>query len=181
MIILSVFVYFFGSSPYFDKQSVRQSRGDPALPLFRCLAYPDSADVKAGIHGVHVFLVQPLPQALDGLAEALEVDDLPLPQEFDHVVHVRVVRETENVVVGHPGLLLCCQILGEIGDGISLDSHGGRRPGEAGGCRGVDSRRVIHEVGGEAGGTDLFLAQRPGQLVDDGADHFQVAQLVNPK
>ena len=42
------------------------------------------------------------------LAEPLEVDYLPLAQELDDVVHVRVVAEAEDVVVGHPGLLLWC-------------------------------------------------------------------------
>ena len=41
-------------------------------------------------------------------AEALEVDDFPFPQEADHVVHIRIVRQAQDVVVGKAGLLLWC-------------------------------------------------------------------------
>ena len=53
--------------------------------------------------GVHLLLTQP-----QALAEALEVDDLPLPQEADDVVHVRVVAEPQDIVVGEAGLLFWC-------------------------------------------------------------------------
>ena len=55
------------------------------------------------ILAVHLFLAQP-----QTLAEALEVDDLPLPQEADHVVHIRVITETQDIVIGEAGFLLCC-------------------------------------------------------------------------
>jgi hypothetical protein len=45
---------------------------------------------------------------MDRFAEPLEVDDFAFAQELDDVVHVRVVAEAENIVVGHAGLLLCC-------------------------------------------------------------------------
>ena len=34
------------------------------------------------------------------------MDDLPLPQELDDIVHIRVIAEPENVVVGYSCLLL---------------------------------------------------------------------------
>lgn len=55
------------------------------------------------IFGVHFLLAQ-----ADTLTEPLEVDDLPLPQEADHVVYIRVVGQAEDVIVGEPGLLLWC-------------------------------------------------------------------------
>ena len=36
---------------------------------------------------------------------------LPLAQEFDDVVYIRIVAQTEDVVVGHPGLLLWCDLV----------------------------------------------------------------------
>ena len=58
---------------------------------------------------IHVFLVQLFPHLLNGAAKTLEVDDLPLPEEADHVGDVGVILgQAENVVVSHPGLLLCC-------------------------------------------------------------------------
>lgn len=113
-------------------------------------------------------------------AEPLEVDHLPLAQELDDVVHVRVVAEAEDVVVGHPGLLLRRQILGQIGDQIALAGHAGGAVGEPGGGGGIHARRAVHKVGVEPGGLDLLIGEVPGQLVDDGADHFQMPKFLRP-
>lgn len=64
------------------------------------------SNVESRVHKVHILLIQLLPQQLHSLAKALEVDYLPFPKEFDHVVHIRVVGKTQNVVIGDPGLLL---------------------------------------------------------------------------
>ena len=42
------------------------------------------------IHAVDVPLVQFPAQQLDGFAKPLEVDDLPLPQELDDIVDIRM-------------------------------------------------------------------------------------------
>ena len=41
-------------------------------------------------------------------AEALEVHDLPLAQEFDGIVDVRIIAQTKDIIVSDAGLLLCC-------------------------------------------------------------------------
>ena len=64
------------------------------------------SQVDGGVHGVDISLVQLPAQQLDGLAKPLEVDDLPLPQELDDIVHIRIIAEPENVVVGYSCLLL---------------------------------------------------------------------------
>ena len=66
----------------------------------------DFLQIDGGIHAVDVSLVELPAQQLDGLAEALEVDDLPLPEELDDVVHIGIIGKPQNVVVGDPGLLL---------------------------------------------------------------------------
>ena len=48
-------------------------------------------DVKCRVHKVDIFLVQLFTQELHGFAETLEVDDLSLSQEFDHIVYIGVV------------------------------------------------------------------------------------------
>ena len=58
---------------------------------------------KIDVFGIHLLLTQP-----QALAKALEVDDLPLPQEADDVVHIGIIAETQNVIVGDPGLLFWC-------------------------------------------------------------------------
>lgn len=44
-------------------------------------------------------------------AEALKMDNLPFPQEADSIVDIRVVAETEDIVVGDAGFLLCCGLV----------------------------------------------------------------------
>ena len=55
---------------------------------------------------VHFLLAQP-----QTFAKPLEVDNLPLPQEADGVVYIRIVGQPQNVVVGEAGLLLWCDLV----------------------------------------------------------------------
>lgn len=64
--------------------------------------------VEAGVHIVDVLLAKTILHQPQSLAEALEMDDLSRPQEADGIGDVRVIGETEDVVIGDPGLLLCC-------------------------------------------------------------------------
>lgn len=100
------------------------------------------------------------------LAKALEVHDLSLPQEADDVIYVRVVGQTEDVVIGEAGLLLGGQILGQIGNDISGDLHGRGGPGVAGSKLGVHACGVIHKIGVKPGGPDLIPTEVAGELMD---------------
>lgn len=111
-------------------------------------------------------------------AEALEMDDFPLPQEADHIAHVGVVGQTEDVIIGEAGFLLCRHVFGQIGDDVSGDLHGGGGPGIAGSELGIDAGGMVHKVGIKAGGSDLILAQVAGELMDQGAHHLQVSQFL---
>ena len=133
--------------------------------------------VQRRIDGVDVFLVQLLPEQLDGLAEALEVDDFPLPEEADDVIDVGVVAETEDIVVGHPGFLLGGQILGQVGDGVALDADARGIPRRTGGGGGVDPGRVVHKIGHKPAFLHLRVRELPRELMYNGADHLQVSQL----
>ena len=57
-------------------------------------------------------LACPIPSCTLCFAKALEVDDLPLPQEADDVVHVRIIAETQDVIVCDAGLLFWCDSVG---------------------------------------------------------------------
>ena len=103
--------------------------------------------------------------------------DLPLAEELDGLPDVGVVAEAEDVVVGHAGLLLGGQILVEVGDHIPLDPHVLHVKGHARGGHGVETQRVIHEVGGEGGVLDLLLREVAGELVQDGGDHLQMGEF----
>ena len=67
--------------------------------------------VKGRVDQIDVFLVHPVLRQPQSLAEALEVDHLPGPQELDDVVDVRVVTQAQDVVISDPGLLLCCDLV----------------------------------------------------------------------
>ena len=68
--------------------------------------------VKAGIDGIKIAAVQGVLDGFQRLAEALEMDDLPFTQKTDGRDHVRVVHQTQNIVIGGAGFLLCCGFAG---------------------------------------------------------------------
>lgn len=56
--------------------------------------------VKGRIKGIEVFRVEMILNDPQGLAEPLEVDDLPLTKEADRIADLGILYQTENVVVG---------------------------------------------------------------------------------
>ncbi len=75
---------------------------------------------------------------------------------------------------------ICRQILRQISDQVALTGHTGGAVGEPGGGGGGDTGGAVYEVGVKSGSLDLLIRQVPGQLMDDGADHFQMAKLLCP-
>ena len=52
-------------------------------------------------------MIEGIFYSLKAFAKSLEVHDLPLAQEFDRLIYVRVIlAQSEDVVVGRPGFLL---------------------------------------------------------------------------
>ena len=70
------------------------------------------------------------------------------------------------------------EVLGEVGDGIARDLHRRRRPRIAGGELREHAGRVVDEIGIEAGLLDLIYREVPRELMDDGADHLKMPQLL---
>lgn len=104
--------------------------------------------------------------------------DLPLPQKADGVDDVRIVHQTENIVVGGAGLLFRRHILAEVGDGVALGLEIIRGKGGPGSGHRIDAGGVVHKIIGKALGLDLLDGQIPGQLIDHGGDHLQMGQLL---
>ena len=69
---------------------------------------PRASFVEGRVDGVDVLLVELLLRHAQALAEALVVDDFSLAQEADDIVHIRVIGEAKDVVIGDPCLLFCC-------------------------------------------------------------------------
>ena len=61
-------------------------------------------------------------------AKPLEVNNLPLPQEANDIIHIRIVGQAEDIIVGKEGFLLCCQILSQIGNDIASRLNRGGGP-----------------------------------------------------
>ena len=102
----------------------------------------------------------------------------PRAEEADDVVHIRIVRQAQNVVIRHARLLFRSQVLCEVRDGVAGDLHGGGGPGIAGGELWEHAGSVIHKIGVETGGLDLLLGQVSSQLVNQRADHLQMPQFL---
>lgn len=130
------------------------------------------------IHAVNILLVQLFPQLLDTFAEPLEVNDLPFPQEFDDIVDIRIVAESQNVVVSDPGFLFGSQILSQICHRITLDLHGRSGIGETCGSGREDPDGVIHKVLLQRRAFDILFLQISCQLMNDRTDHFQMPQFL---
>lgn len=148
-----------------------------SAPVFNCVSCLLTVEGRVGeidIFLVHLFLGQ-----TNGLAEALEMDDLALSEETNHIIDIRIVAKTKNVIIGYPGLLFCSHILGKVGNDITLDADTSCVPGRSGSCSGIDACGMIHKIGSKGSTvSDFFVGEFPGELVDNGADHLQVAQLL---
>lgn len=66
----------------------------------------ESSLVEGRVCEIDVFLVHFLLGQFDGFAEALEVYNFSFTQEADCIVDVRIVGQTENIVIGKAGFLL---------------------------------------------------------------------------
>ena len=58
----------------------------------------------AWYHLKKLFTIHIPLQVVQGLSEALEVDDLPLPQEPQKVYQVGIIVEIDQIFIGCPGI-----------------------------------------------------------------------------
>ena len=54
---------------------------------------------------VYIFLVQFLAKQFYSFTEALEVYHFPLPQEFNHIVHIGIIAEAKDIIIGYTRFL----------------------------------------------------------------------------
>lgn len=106
------------------------------------------------------------------------MDDLPFPEEADGGDDVGVIHQPEDIIVGGAGLLLGGHVLGEVSDGVAGGLEGGGGEGHSACGLRPDAGGVIHKVDVKAGFFDLLDGEVAGELVDDGADHLQMRQLI---
>lgn len=102
------------------------------------------------------------------------MDDLTFSQELDRFAYVIVCYYPEDVVIGTPGFLFCCHIFMKVCDHIALGlEFAGIKGNAACGLR-PDSGGMVNIIGSEALFYQLLGCEVPGQLMDNGGDHFQM-------
>lgn len=133
--------------------------------------------IKRRVRKIDIFLIHLIFGKGYGFAKPLEMDNLPLTEESNHVGDIRIVTHTQNVVVCDARLLLGSHIFREITDDVALDRHTGRTPWESGGrCR-IDACGMIDKIGGELCHTYIVVIQVTGKLVHNGANHLKVSEF----
>lgn len=134
--------------------------------------------IKTRVISVEVLVVEVILNDTECIAEALEVDDLALAQEADRVGDVVIVAEAQDIVVGFSRLLLCCEVLRQVGDRVAGRLEGVCVPRHAA-CRdGIESGGMVDEIGVEAACLDLLGREVAGELIHDRADHLHMRELL---
>ena len=94
------------------------------------------------------------------------------PEEITKIIKSQIKNYENHIVQEEVGTVLV------VGDGIARDLHRRRRPRIAGGELREHAGRVVDEIGIEAGLLDLIYREVPRELMDDGADHLKMPQLL---
>lgn len=92
---------------YSPERTTRLTGGSDCL-IFGLRLLAELLHVEFRIDCVEVFGVKVILNDSQPFAEALIVHDFALTQEADWVQDIRVVAETDDVIVGRAGFLLCC-------------------------------------------------------------------------
>ena len=113
------------------------------------------------------------------LAEPLEMHHLALTQEADNLVHVLVVGQAQDIIVRRPGFLLCCHILDNVRNWITLHLEIRRRKRDSAGVRRPNSVGVINIIIRLAVLVEAPRALTVRQLPYYAADYLKVRKLVS--
>ena len=63
------------------------------------------------IHEIYILFIQLVAQQLNCFAKTLEMNNFALSQELDDIIHIRVIGQTQNVIVSGSRFLLCCDLI----------------------------------------------------------------------
>ena len=91
-------------SLYFSKKSRKFVNNDKQQII-------SALHIYCRIHEVNIPFIQLITQQLNCFAKTLEMDDFTLPQELDDIVYIRVIGQTQNVIVSGSRFLLCCYLI----------------------------------------------------------------------
>ena len=100
-------------------------------------------------------------------AETLKMHHLAGAQEFYHLIHIRIVRKAQDIIIRCARLLFSRQILGEICYGISFRLNVCCSKGNSGSICGIHGVSVIYIVVGVAVFVEASRALAVGKLSYD--------------
>ena len=105
------------------------------------------------------------------------MNDFPGAEKFKGFSYLRVFNNSDQVVIGGPGFLFCRQVLMEICYGIALGLEFTGIKGNARSSCWPQGCGMVDIISVKARCLGLFRCQILGQLIDNGADHFQMGKL----
>lgn len=72
---------------------------------------------------------------------------------------------------------ICRKVLVEVGEDIALDAHVFHVKGNTRGGDGIQTRGMVHEIGGKGAALDLLGSQISCELIENGGNDLQMRQL----
>ena len=111
-------------------------------------------------------------------SEALEVNDLALPQKPNGSNDIGIIHKLQNVVIRRARFLLSSHILGQVSNGIALGCHSHGAEGRSASRLRIDTGREIDKVSVKALCLDLLRRQIPRQLMHNRPDHLQMCKFL---
>ena len=111
------------------------------------------------------------------IAKPLEMYNFSCTQKLDWFPDVRIIHQSQDIVVGDTCFLLCCKVFYQVTDNIAGRLKGGCGKRNTGCSLRIDAGCVIDKVSFHSAFLDFFHAQSFGQLVQDCADQLDMCQL----
>ena len=94
------------------------------------------------------------------------------------IMNTAVISCQFNFMLSLHNRSIGCKVFRQVCDGVARDLHRPGGPRRAGGKLREDAGRVVDKIGRKARLPNLLLRQIARELVDDGADHLEMPQLL---
>ena len=134
--------------------------------------------IEGRIERIEIPAVQFLLGDTQQFTESLIMNNFPFPQEFNGFTDIIILDNTQDIVIGAPGFLLCGHILMKVRNYVSLGLELTSIKRNPSCCLGPDTGGVIDIVRSEALFYQLVCSQSLCQLMDNGGHDFQMRKLV---
>lgn len=133
--------------------------------------------VEIRVKCIEILAVQTILYQPEAFTEALVMNDFALAKIFDRITYFRIFYQTQDVVIGQAGFLLCCHIFMHICNRIARRLDHRCTPGLSGSRLRPQADCMVDIIGGKSLLFKFFCCEIPGKLVNNGTDHFHVCQF----